>query len=84
MPEQRGFLSQADPASLDEQFQRLFAMWGERAYQDHNMLLTLAQRPGLVRAVMGLVKYMYGESRIEPTLLEMVRIKLAWNNQCRH
>jgi hypothetical protein len=33
---------------------------------------------------MGFVRYMYGESLIEPALTEMVRIKTAWNNRCRH
>lgn len=84
MTDRRDFLSQVDPAALDEQLQRLLATWSEKAYHDQNMLLTLAHRPGLVRAVMGFVRYMYGESRLDPTLLEMVRIKVAWNNQCRH
>ena len=84
MAEQRGLLAQADPASLDEGLRRLLATWSERAYHDHNMLLTLARRPGMLRAAVGFAKYMYGESSIEPQLLELVRIKTAWNNRCRH
>lgn len=84
MPNARGFLPQANAADLDEDLQRLLAAWSTKAYDDHSMLLTLARRPGLLRAAMGFVRYMYGDSHIEPALLEMVRIKLAWNNQCRH
>ena len=84
MTNPHGFLAKADPATLDEGLRRLLVTWSERAYDDHNMLLTLARRPGLLRAAMGFARYMYGESRIEPALMEMVRIKTAWNNQCRH
>ena len=84
MAEPRGFLQPAAPETLDEGMQQLLQTWSEKAYDDHNMLLTLARRPGMLRSAMGFVRYMYGESRIEPELLEMVRIKLAWNNQCRH
>lgn len=84
MTTDRGFLSKADPATLDDGLKRLLATWREKAYDDDNMILTLARRPGMLRAAMGFVRYMYGESRIEPALLEMVRVKTAWNNQCRH
>lgn len=84
MTPHHGLLPQADPTTLDAGLQRLLTTWSENAYHDHNMLLTLARRPGLLRAAMGFVKYLYTESLIEPALMEMVRIKLAWNNQCRH
>lgn len=84
MDERRALLGKADPAALDEGLRRLLASWSERAYHDHNMLLTLARRPGMLRAAMGFARYMYGESLIEPELMEMVRIKTAWNNRCRH
>jgi hypothetical protein len=80
----RSVLGKADPAHLDDGLQRLLAAWSESAYHDHTMLLTLARRPGILRAAMGFVRYMYGESLIEPALTEMVRIKTAWNNRCRH
>ena len=84
MAEPRGVLSRLDPTALDEGLRRLLATWSEKAYHDHNMLLTLARRPGMLRAAVGFAKYMYGESSIEPQLLELVRIKTAWNNECRH
>ena len=84
MTTRRDFLPQADPATLGDDMRQLLTTWSEKAYDDHNMLLTLAKRPGMLRAAMGFVRYMYGESGLEPDLMEMVRIKLAWNNQCRH
>lgn len=77
-------IGKAEPAQLDDGLRRLLSAWSENAYHDHTMLLTLARRPGMLRAAMGFVRYMYGESLIEPTLVEMVRIKTAWNNRCRH
>jgi hypothetical protein len=84
MTTRRNFLPQADPATLSDDMKHLLATWSAKAYDDHNMLLTLAKRPGLLRAAMGFVRYMYGDSGLEPELVEMVRIKLAWHNQCRH
>jgi hypothetical protein len=84
MTAQCAWLQKADPAMLDESLQRLLQHWSKNAYDDHNMLLTLARRPGMLQQAMGFVRYMYGESTIEPDLVEMVRIKLAWHNQCRH
>ncbi len=80
----RGFIQKADPATLDDGLKQLLSTWSDEAYDDHNMLLTMARRPGMLKAAMGFVRYIYGESGIEPDLMEMVRIKLAWNNQCRH
>jgi hypothetical protein len=77
-------IGKADPTQLDDGLQGLLGAWSQSAYHDHTMLLTLARRPGMLRAAMGFVRYMYGESLIEPALTEMVRIKTAWNNRCRH
>jgi hypothetical protein len=44
----------------------------------------MARRPGVLRATMEFVRYMYGESLIDRRLTEMVRIRTAWNNRCRH
>ncbi len=84
MTTSRGLIPKADPEALDNGLKQLLSTWSEKAYDDHNMLLTLARRPGMLKAAMGFVRYIYGESGIEPELMEMVRIKLAWNNQCRH
>lgn len=84
MAESRGFLQQAEPQSLDADLQAVLSTWSEKAYDDHNMLLTLARRPAMLRMALGFVRTIYAESKIEPDLTEMLRIKLAWNNKCRH
>ena len=77
-------IGKADPTTLGDDLRRMFAGWGEKAYHDHTLFLTMARRPGVLRATMGFVRYMYGESLIERRLTEMVRIRTAWNNRCRH
>jgi alkylhydroperoxidase family enzyme len=84
MPNTRGFLSQVDPATLDERHRRLLARWSEDAYDDHNLLLTMARRPGMLDAILGFTRYMFRDSLIEPELTELVRVRTAWNNRCRH
>ena len=45
----------------------------------------MARRPGLLDATWGFIRYIYGgESTIPADLAELVRIRLAWNNQCVH
>ena len=39
----------------------------------------------LLEATWGFIRYIYGGgSSVEPELFELVRVKLAWNNQCVH
>lgn len=85
MANERGFLPKADPSELSENLQRKLSRWFANAYTDDNLFLTMARRPGLLDATWGFIKYIYGgESTIEPELFELVRIKLAHNNQCVH
>ena len=77
-------IGKADPSTLDDDLRRMFAGWGEKAYHDHELFLTMARRPGVLRATMGFVRYIYGDSLIDRRLTEMVRIRTAWNNRCRH
>lgn len=84
MTNAQGWIEKADPASLDGEMRELVRGWREKAYDDDNMLLTLARRPGMLRSALGFLRYAYGESTLDPELVEMVRVKLAWNNECRH
>lgn len=85
MANDRGLLPKADPAELDERLQRKLGNWFSNAYEDDNLFLTMAKRPGLLDATWGFIRYIYGgEASVEPDLLELVRIKLAWKNQCVH
>ncbi len=82
---ERGRLPKAKREELDEQLLRRLDRWYDSAYRDDNLFLTMARRPGLLDATWGFIRYMYGGgSSVEPELFELVRIKLAWNNQCVH
>lgn len=85
MATDRGFLPKADPGSLDDKLDRRLRQWFANAYEDDNLFLTMAKRPGLLEATWGFIAYMYGgRSSVEPELMELVRIKLAWNHECVH
>ena len=63
----------------------MLGRWYRNAYEDDNLFLTMARRPGLLEATWGFIRYIYGGgSSVEPELFELVRVKLAWNNQCVH
>jgi hypothetical protein len=82
---ERGWLPKAARAELDERLRRMLDRWYANAYEDDNLFLTMARRPGLLEATWGFIRYMYGGgSSIEPELFELVRIKLAWANRCVH
>jgi hypothetical protein len=85
MANTRGRLPKAGRDELDERHRRMVDRWYQNAYQDDNLFLTMARRPGLLDATWGFIRYIYGgESSIEPELFELVRVKLAWANRCVH
>ena len=82
---ERGRLPKARREELDERLTARLDRWYDNAYRDDNLFLTMARRPGLLDATWGFIKYIYGGgSSVEPELFELVRIRLAWNNQCVH
>jgi hypothetical protein len=82
---ERGRLPKAKREELDEKLLRRLDRWYDNAYRDDNLFLTMARRPELLDATWGFIRYMYGGgSSVEPELFELVRIRLAWNNQCVH
>ena len=85
MANERGLLPKARREDLDAQLSRRLELWYENAYQDDNLFLTMARRPALLDATWGFIRYIYGNlSSVESQLFELVRIKLAFNNQCVH
>ena len=85
MANDRGLLPKARREELPEELTRRLDRWYRDAYEDDNLFLTMARRPGLLDATMGFVRYAYGGSAsIEPELFEIVRIRLAWRNGCVH
>jgi len=85
MANDRGMLPKAKHEELTEHLQRQLERWYRNAYEDDNLFLTMARRPGLLDATWGFIRYIYGGgSSVEPELFELVRVKLAWNNRCVH
>ncbi len=81
----RGLLPKAQREDLTDDLRRRLDRWYRDAYEDDNLFLTLARRPGLLEATMGVVRYAYGgASAVEPELFELVRVHLAWKNRCVH
>ena len=85
MANPRGLLPKARREDLADNLRRRLERWYRDAYEDDNLFLTLAQRPELLEATMGFVRYAYGgASSVEPELFELVRAHLAWKNRCVH
>jgi alkylhydroperoxidase family enzyme len=80
-----GFLTKAKRENLDAAMQRRLAKWHENGYADDNFFLVIARRPGLMDVFWNTIKYWFGGgSTIEPQLFELVRKRLALNNECHH
>ena len=85
MANDRGLLPKARREDLPEELRRRLDRWYRDAYEDDNLFLTMARRPGLLDATMGFIRYAYGgAASIEPELFEIVRVRLAWKNRCVH
>jgi hypothetical protein len=83
MPIQKCLLRQVDEGQSVE-LQRMFQAWRAKAFDDVQLLRALAQRPELMKAIFAFMKYLYVDASVEPTLMEMLRIKSAWAAKCRH
>jgi hypothetical protein len=82
---EHGMLPKARREDLDERLRRRLERWFENAYEDDNLFLTMARRPGLLDATWGFIRYIYGGgSTIEPELFELCRLRMAHANHCRH
>ena len=85
MTNRQGLLPKADRSELDDDLKQKLDSWFAKAYEDDNLFLTMAKRPGLLRATFNFIGYAYGgESTIERELFELCRIRMAWNNECIH
>ena len=83
MPIQKCLLQQVDEGQSEE-LERMFYAWRTKAFDDVQLLCALAQRPELMKVVFAFMKYLYVDSNVEATLMEMLRIKSAWAAKCRH
>lgn len=85
MANEHGLLPKADVASLPENLQERRRVWFEKAYEDDNLFLTLAQRPEVLRMFLDWTAFIYTDkSSLDPAMVELCRIRLAYRNQCVH
>ena len=85
MANDHGMLPKADPTELDESLRRRLEVWYDKAYTDDNLFLTLAAVPNVLDQFLNWVTFIYTDaSTLDPKLVELCRIRLAFRNQCVH
>jgi hypothetical protein len=85
MANDAGHLPKADPETLPPALRERLDVWFDKAYRDDNLFLTLAQRPAVLDLFLGWVKFIYtNESSVDPTMVELCRVRMAVRNQCVH
>ena len=85
MANDHGRLPKADPTELDEDMSRRLSTWFDKAYADDNLFLTLAERPAVLDMFLNWVSFIYaGKADLDPSMVELCRIRLAARNQCVH
>ncbi len=85
MANDHGMLPKADPAELDPELRKRLDVWFEKAYTDDNLFLTLARKPEVLNQFLNWVTFIYTDrSSLDPKMVELGRIRLAFRNQCVH
>ena len=85
MSNRHGILPKADPDALDDDLKQRLEVWFDKAYTDDNLFLTLAHEPAVLDQFLHMVRFIYTkESSLDPTMVELCRIRLAARNQCVH
>jgi hypothetical protein len=85
MANDAGHLPKADLETLAPGLRERLDVWFDKAYRDDNLFLTLAERPAVLDLFLGWVKFIYtNESSLDPTMVELCRIRMAVRNQCVH
>lgn len=78
-----GLLRQVEEKD-SETLQRISKTWRKSAFDDMNLLRTLALRQGVLDIFLGFMRYIYSQASVDSELIEMARIKSAWLSGCRH
>ena len=85
MANKHGPLPKADPADLDDELRKRLDVWFDKAYTDDNLFLTLARKPEVLEQFINWVSFIYTDrSSLDPKMIELCRIRLAFRNQCVH
>jgi len=78
-----GLLRQVEETE-SETLQRISNTWRKSAFDDMNLLRTLALRQGVLDIFLGFMRYTYSQASVDSELIEMARIKSALLSGCRH
>jgi len=85
MANEHGLLPKADVAGLSDELAHRRDVWFDKAYEDDNLFLTLAQRPEVLRTFLDWTAFIYTDkSSLDPGMVELCRIRLAHRNECVH
>src|SRR5262249_55873606 len=85
MSNTHGHLPKAERAQLPAELQQRLEAWTTKAYTDDNLFLTLARSPGVLEMFLHWAAFMYtGISRLDPSTMELCRLRLAARNHCVH
>ena len=85
MANEHGHLPKADLDTLPDELKHRREVWFEKAYEDDNLFLTLAQQPEVLRMFLDWTAFIYTDkSSLDPAMVELCRIRLAYRNQCVH
>ena len=85
MANEYGLLPKTDPDELSDELARRRDVWFDKAYEDDNLFLTLANRPKVLEMFLGWTAFIYTDrSSLDPAMVELCRIRLAHRNQCVH
>jgi len=83
MSNTHGHLPKAERAQLPAELQQRLAVWTTKAYTDENLFLTLARSPAVLELFLHWAAFMYtGVSRLEPSTMELCRLRMAARNHC--
>jgi hypothetical protein len=85
MANEYGHLPKADVESLPDDLKKRREIWFEKAYEDDNLFLTLAEKPEVLKMFLDWVGFIYTDrSSLDPELIELCRIRSAYRNECVH
>jgi hypothetical protein len=85
MSNTHGHLPKAERAQLPAELHQRLAAWTTKAYPDDNLFLTLAHSPAVLELFLHWAAFMYtGVSRLEPSTMELCRLRMAVRNHCVH
>ena len=85
MANEHGHLPKADPDQLPAELAKRRQVWFDKAYEDDNLFLTLANKPEVLKMFLDWTAFIYTDrSSLDPAMVELCRLRLANRNECVH